>query len=36
MKKTYEAPEIVLSQLEKRDVITTSGGDMPTINLFRW
>ena len=34
MKKTYESPEITLSKLEKPDVITTSGGDTPVIDVF--
>ena len=36
MKKNYETPEILLAKLEKTDVITTSGGDVPRLSVFGW
>ena len=36
MKKTYEKPILLLSQNDDGDVITTSGGDTPTVNPFDW
>lgn len=36
MKKTYETPEILLTQVEEKDVITTSGGDTPLLDAFDW
>ena len=36
MKKTYETPEILLTYVEDKDVITTSGGDTPYLNAFDW
>ena len=32
--KNYQTPEINLVQVESRDVISTSTGDTPTVNMF--
>ena len=37
MKKNYETPEILLTVADENDVITTSGGDTPAIDLlYEW
>ena len=37
MKKTnYETPEILLTAADEKDVISTSGGDTPAIDIFEW
>ena len=36
MKKNYESPEIILTYTNDKDVITTSGGDMPLVDAFDW
>ena len=36
MKKIYEAPEILLAAADEADVISTSAGDTPVIDLFEW
>ena len=38
MKKTnYETPEILFTAADEKDVITTSGGDTPAIDLlYEW
>ena len=36
MKKTYEAPEILLTSENDRDVIATSSGDTPLVDAFDW
>ena len=35
MKKIYEAPVVLLSDIEENDIITTSGGDTPEVP-FEW
>jgi hypothetical protein len=36
MKKNYETPELLLTLAEDSDVISTSAGDTPVIDLFEW
>jgi hypothetical protein len=37
MKRSYESPEILFTRADERDVITTSGGDTPAIDLlYEW
>ena len=36
MKKTYEQPTLLLLQSDERDVITTSSGDTPNVDVFDW
>jgi hypothetical protein len=36
MKKNYETPEILLTAADEKDVISTSAGDTPVIDLFEW
>ena len=36
MKKIYEAPEILITKEDGKDVITTSAGDMPFVDAFDW
>ena len=36
MKKTYETPELLLTLAEDSDVISTSAGDTPVIDMFEW
>ena len=37
MKKiSYEAPDIVIRDIENEDIITTSGGDTPIVSVFEW
>ena len=36
MKKTYEAPEVLLSLENDSDIITTSAGDTPLVDAFDW
>ena len=34
MKKNYDTPELLLTKIEKKDVIATSGGDTPLMCAF--
>ena len=36
MKKIYETPEVLLTETNENDVITTSGGDTPLVDAFDW
>ena len=36
MKKNYETPEILLAHTGEEDIITTSGGDTPLVDVFDW
>lgn len=36
MKKVYETPEVLLTLNDDGDVITTSGGDTPLVDVFDW
>ena len=36
MKKTYETPELLLAIADEKDVISTSAGDTPVIDMFEW
>ena len=36
MKKNYDTPEILLTSADEKDVISTSGGDTPAIDIFEW
>ena len=36
MKKIYETPEVLLTLADEKDVISTSQGDTPPMDLFEW
>ena len=37
MKRTYESPELIITVADENDVISTSGGDTPAIDLlYEW
>ena len=36
MKRNYETPEIILTMNDETDVISTSGGDTPLVDVFDW
>ena len=36
MKKIYESPEVLLTLTNDEDIITTSGGDTPMVDVFDW
>ena len=36
MKKIYETPELLLTVTDDADIISTSGGDTPMVDVFNW